>query len=140
VFLGESLDDLVGEFWRAPADHLGVAVFFAVAAVGLIWVATGVRGARGGDRDWMIAFWAAAIAGSCLAALWWSWFPWPDAYRTLLVIVVLKGFYIATTTAAIVRFLLSVPMPGNALQIVGCLLKQRNAPLVAARPRRFFFW
>src|ERR1700676_2068413 len=34
VFLGEGLADLAGDFWRAPADHPGVGVFFVALALG----------------------------------------------------------------------------------------------------------
>jgi len=141
VFLGRGLDNLAGNFWRAPADHPGVAVFLAVVGLGVIWVFIGMREARGGERDVMGALWSTAIAGACLAALWWQWLPsWPGrTYETLLILAAVKGFYIATAAAGVVRFTLSVQLPGNALRVVERLLQQRNAPLVGAR-RRFLFW
>jgi hypothetical protein len=142
VFIGHSLNDLVGDFWRSPVDRPGVGVFFAVAALSAIWLVVGVRGARGGDRDPMVAFWAAVVVSVCLAALWRGWLPpWPDrTYGTLLLIATLKGVYVATATAGLMRLGLSMPLPNNALRIVSRFLQQRNAPLVAARRRRFLFW
>ena len=101
VFLGRSLGEMTQRLVLAPTDYPGVIVFFAVAALSFIWVVTGMRGARGGDRDWMIAFWSAAIATACIAALWWQWLPpWPGrTYGTLLMIAGVKGFYIATAAA-----------------------------------------
>ena len=143
AFIGRSLGDLAGDFWRAPADHLGVAAFFAVVTLSSIWLVAGMRAAaRGGDRDWLVGFWSAALAGFCLAALWQHWLPpWPvQAYATLFVVAI-KGLYIAAASAALVRFVLSVPLPGgSAERKIKRLLKARNAALVPVRQRRFFFF
>jgi hypothetical protein len=141
LFLGRSLGDLAQALWRAPGDHPGIAVFFAIASLGLLWIGTGLRGARGGgdERDWMSAFWAALIGFGCLAGLWWQWFPSPDrTYLTLLQIASLKTFYIATASAGLVRLWLTVPFfGGNALRRIVRHIKARAPRLRPVRPRSF---
>ena len=141
VFLGQSLGDLAQGLARAPADHPGAAVFFIAATLGLLWTVTGVRVARrGGDRDWMAAFWAALLAGVCLGLLWWRWFPSPaQTFATLLEIAVFKTFYIATAAAGLMRLWLTMPSlgGGNALRRILRHIQQRARRLRPARPRSF---
>ncbi len=119
LLLGRGLPDLAQDLWRSPSDYPGVGVWFGVVALSVMWVGTGLRGARGGDRDWMSAWWSAAVGGGCLALLWWHWFPSPDrSFATLLQIAVVKGFYIAIAAASLVRLWLTLPLFGNAMNIV----------------------
>lgn len=137
VFLGgQSVFDLIAAFARAPADYPGVAVFLAVAALGLIWLIAGMRKAKG-DRDPMSAWWSAVIAGGCLAALWWHLFPEPAFASSQTA--ALKTLYIATAAACLARLWLTMPMPNPSLAAVNRILRQRNAPMVGAQPRRRFF-
>jgi hypothetical protein len=138
--LGQSIFALAQGLADAPRNYPGAAGWAVVLLLGVIWLFSGMRDARGGDRDWMIAFWSAVIAGACIAALWRHWFPWPDrTYLTLLEIAGLKTLYIATAAACLVRLVLSVPLPSPAVGMVNRVLQQRNAPMVGARRRRFFF-
>jgi hypothetical protein len=133
VFLGgQSIFDLIAAFARSPTDYPGVAVFLVAAPLGLIWVVVGLKGARGGDRDPMSALWAGAVAGGCIAALWWHWFPDDPALATAAV----KTFYIATAAAGLVRLWLTVPLPNPAMAAVNRVLRERNSPMVGARRRR----
>jgi hypothetical protein len=140
VFLGQSLGDLAHGSADAPADHPGVAVLFAVAALGLLGLVVGMRGARGGERDWMAAFWAALVAGGCLGLLWWHWFPSPDrTFTTLLEIAAAKTFYIASAAAGLMRLSLTMPAlgGGNALRRILRHIANRARRLRPARPRSF---
>jgi hypothetical protein len=140
VFLdGQSVFDLIAAFAHSPTDCPGVALFLVVAALGLIWFAIGMQQARGGDRDSMSALWSAGISGVCIAALWWHWYPSPEP-ATLLETAGLKTLYVAAAAAGLVRLWLTMPMPNPSLAAVNKVLRQRNAPMVGAQPRRRFFF
>lgn len=140
VFLGQSLGDLAQGLARTPTDYPGAAVFFVAATLGLLWTVTGLRGARGGDRDWMAAFWAALVAGGSLGLLWWHCFPSPErTFVTLLEIAGLKTLYVAAAAAGLVRLWLTMPalIGGNALRRILRHIQQRSRQLRPARPRSF---
>lgn len=140
LFLGQSLGDLAQGLVNAPTDHPGIAAFFTIVGIGLLWIVVGIRGARGGDRDWMSFFWSATIAGGAAALLWWHWFPWPDrTFATLLEIASLKTLYTAAAAAGLVRLCLTLPplTGGNALRRVLHHIQQRARQLRPARPRSF---
>jgi hypothetical protein len=105
----------------------------------VLWIITGLRGARGGDRDWMSAFWAALCGFGALALLWWHWFPSPDrTYLTLLLIAIVKAVYTATASAGLVRLWLTMPaLSGNALRRILRHIEQRARRLRPVRPRSF---
>jgi hypothetical protein len=119
VFLGQTVFDLAQALWRAPMDHAGVAVFFGIAALSVLWIGTGLRSARGGDRDWMSCIWSALIGFGCLALLWWHCYPAADrSFAALLELAIVKGLIIATAAAGLVRLWLTLPIFGNAMKIV----------------------
>jgi hypothetical protein len=155
-FLGQSLAAMVAAFWRTPADHLGVAVFAGIVTVALAWIITGMRSARGGDRDSIRAMWSAAVSICCLCLIYWQWYlprrPWgwleaadSDFVRGLYFISVpwinlaLKGLFIAATAAGLVRLWLTMPMlgGGNALRRILRHIQNRARRLRPARPRSF---
>jgi hypothetical protein len=139
---GNSVFDLIAAFTRSPTDCPGAAVWVIAVVIGLLWTVTGLRSARGGDRDPMSALYAAGIAGACIALLWWHVFPSPDrTFATLLEIASLKTFYVATAAAGLVRLWLTMPLPNPAMAAVNRVIRERNAPMVGAGAgrRRFFF-
>jgi hypothetical protein len=130
---GQSVFDLIAAFARSPLDFPAVAIWAVAAALGLIWLCAGIKGARAtGDRDLMVAFWSAVIAGSASALLWWHWFPEPEP-ATMLETAALKTAYTAIAAAGLVRLSLSMPRLSNAINIVGRHIRDQAVVWRSAR-------
>jgi hypothetical protein len=129
--------------WRylAPASIFGTA-----AALGLVWLCTGWHRSWGaGFRDGRIL--AKATGKLALAAViyWAFWYPpasWPREVVMWLGFArifpysapVLAGLLVWLAVTASARIVLvALPWGGDALHTIRRQLKQRNAPLVAAR-------
>ena len=141
VFLhGQSVFDLIAVFTRSPSDFPGIAVWLIAVVIGLLWTATGLRGARGGDRDPMSALYAARNFRGLHRGAVVSLLPVAGLdVAALLEIACLKTFYISCAAAGLVRLWLTMPLPNPAMGAVNRVLRERNAPMVGARPRRRFF-
>jgi len=80
------------------------------------------------------------LAGVCAALLWYRAYPDIGAW-TAPAVFLLKGFYVAWLASHAVQFLRAAQFGGgSAERKMKRFLKQRNAALVPARSRRFFFF
>jgi hypothetical protein len=143
VFFGQSLGAAVSAFLRAPsAPPLALAVWAGCAAFGLLWFCLGIRGARSGPRDIMGVVWAVLAVIGCAVALLRHWYLSPELGDWVwLVNVLLRGWYIATIAASLVRFVIAAGFgQGNALRTINRQINRRNSPLRPARPRRRFLF
>jgi hypothetical protein len=123
---------------HAPDMWMPRAAWAGLAFIALVWLFAGWKGAEG-PRDFGAALWRLLLTGIFAALLWYRVYPDWGA----LVEFVLKGFYIAWLASHVARFLIAAQLfgVGSALRAIKRQLKQRNAPLIPARPRRrFFFW
>jgi hypothetical protein len=130
LLLGVGIGDL-----SAPADYPGLVIWAVALAFGLLWMGAGLRGCRGGDFDYMAAFWAAAVAVICLAGMWWHFYP--DG--NLLALAAVKTLYVAGAGAGVIRWWCCMPpiFGGNALKRILRHIQMRARPLRPVRPRSF---
>lgn len=108
-------------------------VWAGCALLGLLWLAVGLRNARG-PREMMAAFWSGAVVAVC------GWLLWHEAYPSgwgPLGAFILKGCYLAMLTSCAVRFWLAVRgMPGDARKIVRQQIEENRVVWRSARRRR----
>jgi hypothetical protein len=130
LLLGVGIGDL-----SSPADHPGLVVWVVALAFGLLWMGAGLRGCRGGDFDYMAAFWAALVGFGALALLWWHFYP--DG--NLLALAAVKTLYVAGAGAGMIRWWCCMPpiFHGNALRRILRHIQTRARPLRPVRPRSF---
>lgn len=129
--------DFVPWLWRDPAHAWPGLLLLVPVGYGLIRLFFGARGARANGRDGLLATRAFVKLAVGLAVTIWLGrsYPWPGAAdfwaAAALLAVLGLGAWCVVTGA--VRFVLTVGFGGNALRVMKRQMKQRNAPLRAAR-------
>jgi hypothetical protein len=124
---------------HAPDMWLPVGAWGVLTAVSVLWLLSAWRGARQYfGRDFGMAFGRLLLTGAMAVLLWFR--VWPDDWP--LVVLILKGFYVAWGFSHAVRFLFAAQLSGggNARGKIEREVRRRNAPLRPARRRRFFFF
>lgn len=104
-----------------------------LAVWGTAWVLIGAGWRSRGLRDGDLIFRFLLRAGIGIAALIWV-----PPYQQAEMPLWLLGLLLVITAA--VKLVLVMCGGGSAERRITKLLKQRNAPLVPAKTRRFFFW
>lgn len=137
---GKFLGALLRLYLHAPDELLiSLAAWAGVSVIAVLWLLAAWKAAQG-PRSPGAALWRLLLAGACALALWKQLYPDCGPYWGPLAVFTLKGLYIAWLASHVARFLIAMELfGGNALRVVKRQNRKRNAPLRAARPRRFFF-
>ena len=110
----------------------------AVTGLAALWLLGALWASRSQPRDFGAAWWSLFFGGGAAALLWRQMYPsdWGP-----VAVFVIRGIYISIVALNAAHFVVAVqPFGiGRARRIINRELRRRNAPLVAARQRRFFF-
>jgi hypothetical protein len=139
VVLGDTFGDLLSAFLHAPLHPpVGLVIWTAAAALGLVWLWVGVRGGRG-PRDKMETFWAAVRAALFASALVWRWdIPYDLKGWEILINLVLRGLCLALLAEAAMHLLLTLRgNGGNAAGLVAGQIERSSILWRTGRPRKF---